>query len=479
MNILNLSINQIRELIKKREISCSEIVSSLLELVEEKDKEIKSYLYVNEKSLEEAKVIDEKISKGKEIRPLEGIPISIKDNICTKGIPTTCASKALENFIPPYDATVIKKLKDNGAIIFGKTNMDEFAIGSSTENSAFFSTRNPNDTSKVPGGSSGGSSAAVKANLCFASLGSDTGGSIRQPSSFCGVVGLKPTYGTISRYGLMALASSLDQIGPLTKDVKDAALMMNVISGRDTRDPLSLNFTPPDYTLYMRKNMKGIKVGVPYEYFGNEVAIEVKTEIEKAISAANILGAEIKEISLPHTKYGISAYFIICAAEASSNLAKFDGIGYGFQAKNCQNILEMYINSRGESLGTEVKRRIIMGTYILSAGNYETHYIKANKIRSLIRKDFDEAFNKVDIIFTPTVPEVPFKIGEKKSDPLNMYLSDMFTANVNLAGLPAISLPIGSVSSLPVGLQIIAPHLREDKLFESASAIENFFRRSI
>lgn len=479
MNILNLSISKIRELVKKREISCTELVTSLLKSVDEKDKDIKSYLYINEKSLEEAKVVDENINKSNEVRALEGVPIAIKDNICTKGIPTTCASKSLENFIPSYDATVIKKLKDNGAIIFGKTNMDEFAFGSSTENSAFFITKNPNDTLRVPGGSSGGSAAAVNADLCFASLGSDTGGSIRQPSSFCGVVGLKPTYGLVSRYGLIALASSLDQIGPLTKDVKDSAIMMNVLSGQDTKDATSLGFTPPDYTLFMKKDMKGVKVGVPKEYFGDEVASEVKVEVERAINAANILGADIKEISLPHTQHGISTYFIICTAEASSNLAKFDGVGYGLRAKNYQNLLEMYMNSRGEGFGVEVKRRIMMGTYILSSGNYETFYMKAQKVRSLIRKDFDEAFNKVDIIFTPTVPEVPFKIGEKKFDPLNMYLSDMFTANVNLAGLPAISLPVGSVGSLPVGLQIIAPRLREDRLFENASAIENFFRQPV
>ena len=478
MEITNLTISKAGELLRKKHLSCEQIVLKTLEVVEDKDRDINCYLSINEKAVEEAKSVDRRIAKGENLGFLEGIPLAIKDNICVKGMPATCASRILENFISPYDATVITKLKEQGAIILGKTNMDEFAFGSSTENSAFFPTKNPYDTSRVPGGSSGGSAAAVAAHLCSGALGSDTGGSIRQPATFCGVVGLKPTYGAVSRYGLIAYASSLDQIGPITKDVKDACLMLNIIAGNDKRDSTSFDFTPPDYTKFLRDDMKGLTVGIPEEYFISGIQQVVKEKVEKVLKAIVSLGAEIKNISLPHTQYGIPVYYIISTAEASSNLARFDGVKYGYRTANYKNLLEMYMNTRAEGFCREVKRRIMMGTYVLSAGYYQAYYIKAEKVRALIKKDFDEAFKNVDIIITPTTPELPFKIGEKKADPLKMYLSDIFTANVNLAGLPAISLPVGKVGNLPVGLQIIAPSFREDRLIEGASAIENYIKYS-
>jgi len=473
MDILKLTISRTLELLGKREISCKELIGKLAGSIEEKDKSLKSYISLNEKALDQAAAADERIQKGEGLRLLEGIPVAVKDNICVRGMKATCASRMLENFRPPYDATVIKKLQNEGAIIIGKTNMDEFAFGSSTENSAFFTTRNPHDASRVPGGSSGGSAAAVAADLCSAALGSDTGGSIRQPASFCGVVGMKPTYGSVSRYGLIAFASSLDQIGPLTKDVKDACLIMNVIAGKDAKDSTSADFKHPDYTQFLRQDMKGFKVGIPGEYFGEGIDPMVKEQVEKAVKTAESLGASIENISLPHTGYGIAVYYIVATAEASSNLARFDGVRYGFRTGNYKNLLEMYMNTRGEGFGKEAKRRIMMGTYVLSSGYYEAYYMKATKVRSLIGKDFDDAFGKVDVIFTPTTPEVPFKAGEKENDPLKMYLSDIFTANVNLAGLPSISIPAGSVSSLPVGLQVIAPRMKENLLFEAASAMEH------
>ncbi|MCD6407894.1 Asp-tRNA(Asn)/Glu-tRNA(Gln) amidotransferase subunit GatA [bacterium] len=473
MDILKLTLWELRELLKKKEISCVEVVSSLLEKINSEDKEIHSYLFVNEKAVEEAKKVDEKIAKGEELKELEGIPISIKDNMCTIGMPTTCASKILYNFIPPYDATAVKKLKENGAIMIGKTNMDEFAFGSSTENSAFGPTKNPFDKTRVPGGSSGGSAAATSADLCFASLGSDTGGSIRQPAAFCGVVGMKPTYGRVSRYGLIAFASSLDQIGPITKSVRDCAILMNIISGKDEMDSTSVNLEVPDYTEFMREELNGIRVGIPEEYFISGIEKEVKEKVENVIKIVEKIGGKIEKISLPHTQYGIASYYIIATAEASSNLARFDGVKYGYRTENYRNLMEMYMKTRGEGFGEEVKRRIILGTYVLSAGYYEAYYLKGQKVRTLIKKDFLDAFEKVDVILTPTTPELPFKLGEKKKDPLAMYLSDIFTVNVNLAGLPSISIPGGfSSSNLPVGIQIIAPHFKEERIFEVASAIE-------
>ena len=412
------------------------------------------------------------------MRELEGIPISIKDNICTKGIPTTCASKILENFIPPYDATVIERLKNAGAIIIGKTNMDEFAFGSSTENSAFGPTKNPYDYLRVPGGSSGGSAASVGADLCFASLGSDTGGSIRQPACFCGVVGMKPTYGRVSRYGLIAFASSLDQIGPITKNVKDNALLLKIISGRDIFDSTSIDIKVPDYLKFLEGDLKDMKIGIPKEYFVEGIDKEIKNKIFEILKIMENLGANIEEISLPHTSYGIATYYIIATAEASSNLARFDGVKYGYRSKNYKNLIEMYMKTRGEGFGNEVKRRIILGTYVLSRGYYEAYYLKAQKVRTLIKNDFEEAFKKVDIIITPTTPELPFKLGEKKDDPLKMYLSDIFTVNVNLSGLCALNLPVGfSSSNLPIGIQIIGSYFKEEIILKVAKKIEDEIKR--
>ncbi len=478
MDILSLTIGRIADMVRKREISCLEICERFLDAVKERDGEINCYLHVNDKILEEAKASDSRLAGGGSPRALEGVPVAVKDNICVRQMPATCASRMLENFVPPYDATVIERLRDQGALILGKTNMDEFAFGSSTESSAFFTTRNPFDITRVPGGSSGGSAAAVGARLCMGALGSDTGGSIRQPAAFCGIVGFKPSYGVVSRYGLIAFASSLDQIGPMTRDVMDSCIIMNVISGRDSRDSTCLDYDPPDYTRFLREDLKGIRIGVPVEYFPSGIEDSVREKVQDAIRAAESLGAEVEEISLPHTGYGIAVYYIVATAEASSNLARFDGVKYGYRTPSHENLLEMYMNTRGEGFGREVKRRIMMGTYVLSSGYYDAYYRKAEKVRSLIRKDFEEAFRKVDVIFTPATPEVPFRIGEKKADPLKMYLSDIFTANVNLAGLPAITLPVGYSGKLPVGLQVIAPFLREDMLFKSASAIENHFRHT-
>ena len=472
--IFNLGVCELSELYKKKEIKPSEVLSLLLEEIYRKDKEIHSYLYINQEAIEEAKKVDEKIAKGENLKELEGIPISIKDNICTKGMPTTCASKILENFIPPYDATVIERLKEKGAIIIGKTNMDEFAFGSSTENSAFGPTKNPYNFERVPGGSSGGSAASVASNLCFASLGSDTGGSIRQPSAFCGVVGMKPTYGRVSRYGLVAFASSLDQIGPITKNVKDNALLLKIISGKDKMDSTSVDIEVCDYLDFLNKDLNKLKIGIPKEYFIEGIDKEIKEKIFEILKILENQGMIVEEISLPHTDYGIATYYIIATAEASSNLARFDGVKYGYRSKSYKNLIEMYMKTRGEGFGEEVKRRIILGTYVLSSGYYEAYYLKAQKVRTLIKSDFEQAFKKVDIILTPTTPELPFKLGEKKDEPLKMYLSDIFTVNVNLTGLPAISIPCGFSSyKLPIGVQFISPYFKEEILLNLSYKLEN------
>ncbi len=472
--IFNLGVCELSELYKKKEIKPSEVLSLLLEEIYRKDKEIHSYLYINQEAIEEAKKVDEKIAKGENLKELEGIPISIKDNICTKGMPTTCASKILENFIPPYDATVIERLKEKGAIIIGKTNMDEFAFGSSTENSAFGPTKNPYNFERVPGGSSGGSAASVASNLCFASLGSDTGGSIRQPSAFCGVVGMKPTYGRVSRYGLVAFASSLDQIGPITKNVKDNALLLKIISGKDKMDSTSVDIEVCDYLDFLNKDLNKLKIGIPKEYFIEGIDKEIKEKIFEILKILENQGMIVEEISLPHTDYGIATYYIIATAEAGSNLARFDGVKYGYRSKSYKNLIEMYMKTRGEGFGEEVKRRIILGTYVLSSGYYEAYYLKAQKVRTLIKSDFEQAFKKVDIILTPTTPELPFKLGEKKDEPLKMYLSDIFTVNVNLTGLPAISIPCGfSSDKLPIGVQFISPYFKEEILLNLSYKLEN------
>jgi aspartyl-tRNA(Asn)/glutamyl-tRNA(Gln) amidotransferase subunit A len=403
---------------------------------------------------------------------LFGVPLAIKDNICTKGTLTTCSSKILSNFIPPYESTVTSRLIGQGYILIGKTNMDEFAMGSSTENSGFHVTRNPYDLERIPGGSSGGSAAAVAADECIAALGSDTGGSIRQPAAFCGVVGLKPTYGRVSRYGLVAFASSLDQIGTLTKTVKDSALLMNVISGHDPRDSTSAPVPVPDFTAAIGQDIKGIRLGVPKEYFIEGIEKEVELSVKGAIRKLEDLGAIPVEISLPHTGYAIATYYILATSEASSNLARYDGVKYGFRAEG-KDLLDIYRNTRAQGFGAEIKRRIMLGTYALSSGYYEAYYKKAQQVRTLIKKDFERAFQEVDVIVTPTSPTVAFKVGEKSADPLQMYLSDIFTISVNLAGVPGISIPCGfTEKNLPIGLQLIGRHFDEESLLKVAYAYE-------
>ena len=469
MELWKLSLKEIRDLIQKKEIKPSEVVESFMKRAEEIEPKINSYITpMYEKALEEAKAKDDNISD----LPLYGVPIAIKDNIITKDIKTTCASKMLENFIPPYDATVITKLKEAGYILTGKTNLDEFAMGSSTENSAFFTTKNPWDTSRVPGGSSGGSSAVVSAGLVPASLGSDTGGSIRQPAAFCGVVGLKPTYGRVSRYGLVAFASSLDQIGTFTRNVEDTAILLNVISGKDEKDSTSANVEVPDFTQYVGQDIKGLKIGIPKEYFPSELNEEIKDIIMENAKKLEKEGAELVEISLPTSIYAIEAYYIIAPSEASSNLARYDGVKYGYRAKEYKDLIDMYMKTRAEGFGAEVKRRIMLGTYSLSSGYYDAYYLKAQKVRTLIYQEFMKAFETVDAILTPTTPDVAFKIGEKTDNPIDMYLSDIFTVSVNMAGLPGISVPAGFKDGLPVGLQLIGKPFDEGTLLKIAYQLE-------
>jgi aspartyl-tRNA(Asn)/glutamyl-tRNA(Gln) amidotransferase subunit A len=409
---------------------------------------------------------------GEEKKLLLGIPLAIKDNICTKNIPTTCSSKILSNFIPTYESTVTSRLIEQGYILIGKTNMDEFAMGSSTENSGFYPTRNPWDLERIPGGSSGGPAAAVASDECIAALGSDTGGSIRQPAAFCGVVGLKPTYGRVSRFGLVAFASSLDQIGPITKQVRDSAILMNIISGHDPLDSTSAPLPVPDFTAVLGQDIKGLKMGVPKEYFIEGIEREVEVLVKEAIKRLELLGAIPVEVSLPHTGYAIATYYIIATSEASSNLARYDGMRYGLRSEG-KDLIETYLNTRAHGLGAEVKRRIMLGTYALSAGYYEAYYKKAQQVRTLIKQDFESAFKEVDVIVTPTSPTAAFKLEEKIADPLQMYLSDIFTISVNLAGVPGISIPCGfTADNLPVGLQIIGRHFDEESILKVAYAYE-------
>lgn len=471
-DIKNLTIIKALELLKKRKISSKELVLESLRIIKGLDPEVKAFLQIfEEEALAQAEEADKKIARG-ENGTLLGIPISIKDNLCLKGYPTTCGSRILKNFVAPYDATVVKKLKNEGAILIGKTNMDEFAMGSSTENSAFFPTHNPWDLERVPGGSSGGSAAATALRMGLGSLGSDTGGSIRQPAAFCGVVGFKPTYGLVSRYGLVAFASSLDQIGPFGLTVEDTALLLKVIAGNDPKDSTSAPVEIHDYLGFIRENVNTkFKIGLPKEYFFFEIDPEIKNKIDEVIEVLKNKH-EIREISLPHTEYALATYYIIAPAEASSNLARYDGVKYGLRVES-PNLIEMYKKTRGKGFGKEVKRRIMLGTYALSAGYYDAFYLKASKVRTLILKDFVEAFKEVELILTPVTPTPPFKIGEKITDPLQMYLSDIFTIPVNLAGLPGISIPIGLTSNnLPIGLQIIGPHFREDLVLTLAYQIE-------
>ncbi|KRQ87535.1 Glutamyl-tRNA(Gln) amidotransferase subunit A [Caloramator mitchellensis] len=465
--------HEIKDLLIKKEVSAEEVVKSSIERIKEVDGKIDAFLEVfEEDAIENAKSVDKKIANGEEVGALAGIPMAIKDNICLKNQKTTCASKILENFTSPYDATVVRKLKESDAIIIGRLNMDEFAMGSSTENSSIKKTKNPYDLERVPGGSSGGSAASVAAGEVYFSLGSDTGGSIRQPASLCGVVGFKPTYGRVSRYGLVAFASSLDQIGPFTRDVEDCALVLNTICGKDNLDSTSANVDVEDFTTYLNKDIKGIRVGLPKEYFGEGIDEGVKREVEKAVEALKLLGAEVKEISLPMSKYSLPVYYILSSSEASSNLARFDGIRYGYRADEFEDLVDLYVKSRSIGFGSEVKRRIMLGTYALSSGYYDAYYKKALKVKRLIIEEFKRAFEEVDLIVSPTSPSVAFKFGEKADDPLKMYLSDVCTVPVNIAGLPAVSMPVGLSEGLPVGLQIIGNYFQEGKILSLASSIE-------
>ncbi|OGP93358.1 MAG: aspartyl/glutamyl-tRNA amidotransferase subunit A [Deltaproteobacteria bacterium RBG_16_54_18] len=468
-----LTIHELHERLKGKEVSAQEVTGLLLERISTVDPQIKAYLLVTaEEAMAQARAADKRITAGG-IALLTGIPLAIKDNMCTQGIKTTCASRILENFIPPYDATVVKRLKDAGGIILGKTNMDEFAMGSSTENSRFTITHNPWQLDAIPGGSSGGSAAAVAADACIAALGSDTGGSIRQPAACCGAVGMKPTYGRVSRYGLVAFGSSLDQIGPLTKDVEDCAIMLNAIAGHDPFDSTTLNIPVPDYCKVLVKDIKGWVIGVPREFFGEGMDPEVEGNVTAAIKVLEGMGARVKEITLPHTGYAVATYYIICTAEASSNLARYDGVKYGFRSPAAKELMTMYRETRSEGFGPEVKRRIMLGTYVLSAGYYDAYYRKAAQVRTLIKEDFERAFQECDVIITPTAPTPAFRIGQKVQDPLQMYLSDIFTISVNLAGVPAISIPCGfSNHGLPIGLQIIGRHNDEERIIQAAYTFE-------
>ena len=471
-NLTELTIHEASELLKSRRLSSVELTRAYLERISRVEAGVRAFVTVtDELALEEAEAAD-RLLKDNGAGPLAGIPVLIKDVICTRGVRTTCGSKILENLVPPYDATVVEKLKACHAVIIGKANMDEFAMGSSTENSAFFPTHNPWDLDRVPGGSSGGSAAAVAAGETVYALGSDTGGSIRQPAGFCSVVGFKPTYGRVSRYGLVAFASSLDQIGPLTKDVTDCALVMNAISGYDSRDSTSAPQPVPDYTQCLDGNIRGLRIGVPREYFVEGMQAEVAAAVKTAIGQLEELGAEIDwEVSLPHTPYALAVYYIIAPSEASANLARYDGVKYGFSYQ-APSMWESMEKTRQHGFGAEVKRRIMLGTYALSAGYYDAYYLKAQKVRTLIRREFDRAFEKYDVLVTPTSPTVPFKIGEKVDDPLQMYLSDVCTMPVNIAGLPAISIPAGFADGLPIGLQIISKPFGEEAILKVAYAYE-------
>ncbi len=474
MKLYELTIKQAHELLKKREISSQELTSAVLDRIAAVDEKVGAFITVaGESAMQEAKLADKTIGKG-DIRTLTGIPVAVKDLICTKGLRTTCASKILDNFIPPYDATVISKLKQEGAVIIGKLNMDEFAMGSSTENSGVKLTRNPWDLTRIPGGSSGGSAAAVAADMCLGAFGSDTGGSIRQPASHCGVVGLKPTYGRVSRFGLVAFASSLDQIGPLAKDVTDCAILAGAVSGYDPLDSTSVPRDVPDYSSFLTEGLEEVKIGIPKEYDSAQgLDPEVSSAVMNARKVMEKLGGKCVEISLPNTRYAVPAYYVIAPSEASSNLARFDGVKYGFRDKERKNLMDMYRSTRSKGFGPEVKRRIIIGTYCLSAGYYDAYYKKASQVRTLIMEDFRKAFEICDLILSPVAPTPAFKIGEKADDPLTMYLSDIFTLSANLAGIPGMSVPCGfSSGGLPIGLQLMGKHFSEEMLFKAAYNFE-------
>ena len=516
-DITKLTVHELIEKKQNGELNSEQIVKAYADKINEKEKDINAFITITtDEALEQAKQIDQELAKCKQednnaekckeynegsndknksgskdrtLGKFAGIPIGIKDNLCTKGTKTTCASKMLENFVSPYDATVVKKLNDEGIISLGKLNMDEFAMGSSTENSAFKITHNPWNLNKVPGGSSGGSAAAVAAKLVPWALGSDTGGSIREPSSFCGVVGLKPTYGLVSRYGLVAFASSLDQVGPITKDVTDCAMLLNIISGYDENDSTSFNLynneNSPyykkekiDYTKSLKNDVKGMKIGVPKEFFGEGINSEVKEKLEEAIKLYKEMGAEVSECSLNVADYALATYYIIACAEASSNLGRFDGIRYGYRTKNLTNLKELYKNSRTEGFGDEVKRRIILGTYVLSSGYYDAYYKKAQKVRTYVKEQFDKCFAKYDLLLTPVAPTTAFDIGSKSNNPLEMYLADICTVSINIASVPAISVPCGFDSNnMPVGMQLIGNRFSEEKILNAAYAFEQNFKK--
>lgn len=468
MELYELTVHELLEKLDNNEISVEDITKSYVDRINDKEKDVQAFVTISDKeALEKAKEIKERNTK------FAGIPIGIKDNMCIKGTKTTCSSKMLENFVAPYNATVIEKLNEENMIYLGKLNMDEFAMGASTEYSAFKKTRNPWNLNTVPGGSSGGSAAAVAANLVPWALGSDTGGSIRQPASLCGVVGLKPTYGLVSRYGLVAFASSLDQIGPITKDVTDSAMLLNLITGHDEKDSTSVMQEKKDYTKALREDVKGLRIGVPKEYFGEGINEEVKQSVKEAIKKYEEMGAIVEECSLDIADESLAVYYIIACAEASSNLGRFDGIRYGYRTENFNSLKDIYRNSRSEGFGAEVKRRIILGTYVLSSGYYDAYYKKAQKVRTLIRKEFEKLFEKYDVLLTPTSPSVAYEIGSKSNNPLEMYLADLCTVTVNIAGLPGISVPCGvDKAGMPIGMQLIGKHFDEETILRAAYTFE-------
>ena len=474
MKLFEQPAHVLHDMLVNKEITSLELTQAVLARIDEVEGDVQAYLTITrEEALAQAKAVDEKIAKGEEIAFLEGIPGAIKDNICTKGIKTTCASKILQKFVPPYDATVMQKLEAQNPVVLGKTNLDEFAMGGSTENSAYHPTCNPWNTDCVPGGSSGGSAAAVAAGTAVWALGSDTGGSIRQPASFCGVVGMKPTYGRVSRYGLVAYASSLDQIGPITKDVTDCAHILNIIAGRDEMDSTSLDVQVPDFTKALVQDVKGLKIGLPKEYFVKGMDPEVEAAVKNGVKELEKLGAEVVEISLPNTDYAISTYYLIAPAEAATNLARYDGVSYGERAEDAAELVEMMTKTRTQYLGEEVKRRIMIGNYALSAGYYDAYYLKALKVRRLVKEDYDKAFKDVDVIICPAAPSVAYKIGEKIANPLEMYLQDACTVPLNLAGLPGISVPCGyNKDKMPIGMQIIGKALDEETILRVAYTYE-------
>ena len=474
MELYELTVHELRDKLAKKEITSEDITKSYIKRIEEKEPEVKAFVNTTtENAIEIAKEIDKKRAEGEKLSELAGIPIGIKDNICTKGVKTTCSSKMLESFVSPYDATVMEKVKAEDLIMLGKCNMDEFAMGASTEYSYFKKTSNPWNLNKVPGGSSGGSAAAVAAGMVPWALGSDTGGSVRQPSSFCGTVGLKPTYGLVSRYGLVAFASSLDQIGTITKDVEDNAMLLNVIAGHDAKDSTSVNVEKKDYTKALINDVKGLKIGIPKEYFGEGINPEVKEAVMNVAKKYEELGATVEECSISVTDYALATYYIIACAEASSNLGRFDGIRYGYRTENFSNLKDIYRNSRSEGFGSEVKRRIILGTYVLSSGYYDAYYKKAQKVRTIVKQAFKDLFKKYDVLLTPTAPTVAFDIGTRSNNPLEMYLADICTVSINIGGVPAMSVPCGlDREGMPIGFQLIGNHFDEETLYRAAYTYE-------